>query len=227
MKNVTFTELEKLEYGRYEAMNALMTNVQYSGEEIKSIVITSCGPDEGKSTVSFDLARAFAGNGNRTLFMDMDFRKSVLISRYRVNFNGNRIAGLVQLLARKVDPSDAIFDTNIENLHVAFAGATAANPPGLLHSNMFEYMIKKLREKYDMIIIDAPPVGAVIDAAIIAPKVDGVVLLCAYDQTSGKQALAAKKQLEATGCNLLGVVMNKIPMKKNGGYYKYYGEYAK
>ena len=109
-------------------------------------------------------------------------------------------------------------------MDIIVTGPLSPNPTELLNGELFTDMIASLRNRYDAVIIDAPPLGNVIDAAVIAPKCDGVVLVVEADQTSRRLAMDVKKQIEMTGSRILGVVLNKVKVEKSK-YYKYYGEY--
>lgn len=225
-KKIVFNELEELDYGRREAFNSLRTNLQFSGADIKTVLFTSCRPDEGKSTVSFLLARSMAEMGKRVIYVDADLRKSVTINRYKATRERGPISGLSHYLSSQAGISDIICETNIPGMNIIVTGPLSPNPTELLNGELFADLIETLRDAYDMVIIDAPPLGSVIDAAVIAPRCDGVVLVVEANGTSRRAALEVKKQIEMTGCRILGVVLNKIKVEKSRyyKYYKYYGE---
>jgi len=225
MNKIVFKELEELEYGRREAMNSLRTNLQFCGADIKVILFTSCGPNEGKSTTSFDLARSMAESGKNVILIDADLRKSVMISRYKVQRSGTPIGGLSHYLSKQAQLNDIICATNIPGMHIIMTGPLSPNPTELLNGVLFEDLLNVLRANYDAVIIDAPPLGSVIDAAVIAPKADGVVLVVEANATSSRIAADVKKQLEMADCKLLGVVLNKVKIDRSKYYYRYYGEY--
>jgi len=185
-------------------------------------VLTSSTPDEGKSTVSLGLAAALAEGGKRVLFVDADLRKSVLIGRHRVT---QEVRGLSHYLSGQAALDDIICNTQEKGLHVIFAGIVPPNPSELLGQDKFAHMIESVKKEYDYIIIDAPPLGSVIDAAVIAKVCDASVLVIAANAVSYKFVRTVKDQLEKTGCPILGVVLNKVDMKQNKYYGKYYGNY--
>lgn len=224
MNKIKFNELYAPEYGRREALNSLRTNLQFSGVNLKTFLITSCGPDEGKSTVSFDIARSMAETGKKVVLVDADIRKSVMISRHKVERMTRRIGGLSQYLTGIASAEDIICGTNIENFYTIMSGPVAPNPTEILNGERFEELMEKLRDVFDVVIIDSPPLGSVIDAAIMAPMCDGAILVMASGEVSKRVALDVKKQLEVSGCRILGVVLNKVKIDK-GQYNKYYGEY--
>lgn len=226
MNNIIFNELEELDYGRREAFNSLRTNIQFSGADIKTIMITSCGPNEGKSTVSFELARSIADGGKSVVLIDGDLRKSVMINRYKIQRGVKPIRGLSHYLSNQAEMSEVICSTNVPGMDIVMTGPLSPNPTELLNSELFDNLIYSLRAAYDVVVIDAPPLGSVIDAAVIAPKSDGVIMVIEADATSRRAAVNVKKQLEMSGCKILGAVLNKVKVEKSGYYYKYYGEYV-
>ena len=223
---IIFNDVPELDYARREAFNSLRTNLQFSGADVKVILFTSSKPDEGKSTTSFELARSMAEVGKRVMFIDADLRKSVTINRYKISKerSGEYTRGLSQYLSRQANLMDVIYETNIPGLDIIMTGPLSPNPTELLNGDLFTDMINRIRPRYDAVIIDAPPLGNVIDAAVIAPRCDGVVMLVAADQTSRRLAMDVKKQIELTGARILGVVFNKVKIEKSQ-YDKYYGEY--
>ena len=227
MYNIVFDELEELRYGRREAINSLKTNLRFAGNDIRVVAFTSTNQNEGKSTVCFDLAKAYADNGEKVLLIDADMRKTVMMQRYSIE--GSRDAGgLTHYLSGQRALNDVICTTNIENLFLIMAGPLSPNPTELLHGGNFEVLLRKLRPAFDIIIVDTPPIGAVIDAAIIAPKCDGVIIVIEANETSSRALISVKKQLEMTKSKILGCVLNKVTSGSSQYRYrnKYYGEYG-
>jgi capsular exopolysaccharide synthesis family protein len=222
MEKITFEKREELDFRANEAYKTLRTNIQFSGDDIKVIALTSCTPNEGKSSVSFNLAISFAESGKRVILIDADLRKSVLVGRYKV---GAIDIGLTHYLSGQVELQEVIFDTDIDNLNIIFSGPIAPNPSELLGNENFTDMIKKLQEEYDYIIVDTPPLGSVIDSAIVAKVMDGAILVIENNAISYHFAQNVKKQLEKSNSKILGVVLNKVNMEKNGYYGRYYGKY--
>lgn len=134
-----------------EAYKTLRTNLQFCGKDIRSIVITSCTPSEGKSEISFHLAKSLSESGKRVLFIDADLRKSVIISRCQVS---QTVKGLSHYLSGQSSFADIVYSTNIHNLHMIFAGPVPPNPAELLGTNNFKLAIEKLKTVYDYIIVD-------------------------------------------------------------------------
>ena len=227
MNKITINELDELKYGRREAINSLKTNLKFAGTNIKAVAFTSCNPNEGKSTTCFDLARAFADAGSKVLLIDADMRKTVMLQRYRIDNEGQKVGGLTHYLSGQASLEEIISSTNVKNLYMILAGPLSPNPAELLSGNRIDDLLKACRNVFDMVIIDTPPLGAVIDAAIIAPKCDGAVIIAEANSTSARVAISVKKQLEMTGCKILGCVLNKVPSSGSAYKYKYryYGEY--
>ena len=222
MMRVELEKLEKLGYGKKEAFNSLRTNLSFCGAGIKVITFTSCTPDEGKSSTVMDLARALAEDQKRVLVVDADLRKSVLVGRYRARSNKGIIKGASHYLSGQALIEDIIYETNIVNLDLIFAGRTTPNPTELLGNRYFDELLSYGREHYDVVLIDSPPLGSVIDTAVIAPKCDGAVLVVEANKCSYKFVEEIKKQLEVADCRILGVVLNKVKMDKGGYYNRYY-----
>ena len=225
-QQINFENKKELDFKTNEAYKRVRTNITFSGEDIRVIAVTSSIPNEGKSEVSFRLAESFAEDGKKVLFIDADIRKSVTVARYGVD---KETKGLSHYLSGQTkDLNDIIYESNISNLSIIFTGAKAPNPAELLGRPKFARMIETLRESYDMIVIDCPPLGSVIDAVLVAKSCDGTILVIESDAISYKVVQSVKKQLDQSDCKILGVILNKVQAGGKGyyGYYKgYYGYY--
>lgn len=221
MQEVNLDQIDKLDYRTKEAYKTLRTNIEFCGEENKVIAITSCTPNEGKSSVSMNLAYAMAEAKKNVILIDADLRKSVLAGRYRTGIVKH---GVTHCLVGKVKIQDAICSTNVNNLYMMFSGPVPPNPSELLGSKNFKLLLESLKQTFDYIIIDTPPLGSVIDSAIIAKECDGTILVLENNTISYKFAQRVKEQLNKTGCKILGVVLNKVDMTAKG-YYGHYGRY--
>ena len=175
-----------------EHYNALRTNIQLSGDNLKVLAISSVKPGEGKSTTSTNIAWAFARAGYKTLLVDADIRNSVMSGVFK---SREKITGLTDFLAGTTDLSNGLCDTNIDNLFVIQAGPISPNPTALLQSENFHTMIDTLRKYFDYVIVDTAPIGMVIDAAIITQKCDASILVTAAGETKRRDILKAKEQL--------------------------------
>lgn len=208
-----------------EYYNALRTNIQLSGDNLKVITISSVEPSEGKSTTSTNIALAFARAGYKTLLIDADIRNSVMSGVFK---SREKITGLTDYLAGTQDLSNGLCETNVENLFMVQSGAVSPNPTALLQSTNFELMIETLRKYFDYIIVDTAPIGVVIDAAIIVQKCDASILVTEAGRTKRRDIQRAKVQLEQTGVPFLGVILNKFDVKREKyGSYGTYGSYGK
>lgn len=223
-QKVVLKDIREKDYFYEEAIKTLRTNIQFTGKDIKVIMFTSCFQNEGKSDVTFQLGQEIGNMGKKVLLFDADIRKSSYIKRYIMKQNVN---GLSQYLSGQMGAEDLIYQTNYPNMDIILAGPMAPNPSELLEEESFGDLLKTLRQYYDYIIIDTPPVGNVIDAAIIAKKSDGAVLIIESERVSYKVAQKAKEQLEKAGCKVIGAVLNKVNIERNKYYRKYDYYYSK
>lgn len=222
METVSINKLINLDFQGNEAYKTLRTNIQFCGDDIKVIGITSTIPNEGKSSVSLNLAVSMAEDGNKVVFVDADLRKSVLIGRYKID---RPIRGLTHYLSGINKADEIIYKTTIENLHMIFSGPIPPNPSELLGGVKFANLIQVLGQTYDYVIIDTPPVGSVIDGAVVAKVCDGMIMVVEANRISYKFGQKVKTQLDKTGCRILGAVLNKVDINEKGYYGKYYGKY--
>ena len=213
----------EMPYDVNEAMKLLRTNLQFCGKDKKVIMITSTLADEGKSTVSINLCRSLAQLGSRVILLDADMRKSVLADRYTKEKN---LPGLSHLLSARSGLEDVLMETDMENFHMILAGRVPPNPAELLSSARMHKLIEICREEYDYVIVDCPPINLVVDAAIVAPLCDGIVMVVASGNVPYRMAQGALDQLQATGCPVLGAVLNMVD-QKNEKYYYRKGYYSK
>ncbi len=221
MKNeVNLKNLEKGDYNYEEAIKTLRTNIQFCGSNIKVIMLGSAVPNEGKSNMSYSMAVSLAQIGKKVLFIDADIRKSVMVSRYQLD---KEVNGLSQYLSGQKSKGDILYETNLENLSIIFAGPYSPNPAELLEEPMFPLLIQSARAEYDYIIIDTPPLLNLTDGAIIAKYCDGAVIVIKSGAISYRIEQKIKKHLEKSGCRILGVILNRV----NIGSSRYYGEYKK
>lgn len=215
-------KLKPREYQVEESFKALRANLQFCGEDKKVIALTSCTPNEGKSTVSLQLALSLAESGKKTVLIDADMRKSVLVGFTKPSQHGLR--GLAHYLSGQNTLQDVIYMTDIQDLYIVYSGPFPPNPAELLGGKQFKGMLQALRKVYDYVIIDTPPLGSVIDGAIVAGSCDGAILVIESGVISYRFAQNVKDQLERSNCPVLGAVLNKVDMQKSG-YGKYYGKY--
>ena len=229
MNNTVLKENDKMNYSVKEAFKTLRTNFMFCGPDIKTVVVTSCIKNEGKSTISIELAKSLAVSEKKVLLVDSDLRKSILASKY--SENTKKVVGLTEYLSGQAEYDDILYGTQYENLSLIFAGAVPPNPVELLGSSKFRDLIENARNEYDYVIIDAAPLGAVIDASVISSVCDGAIMVITANEISYRFANDIKDQLEKSGCKVLGAILNKVPTKStsyyNRYYRKYYGRYKK
>ena len=230
MELVRFGKLKEQSYTMKESLRALKTNIQFCGDDIQTILITSSVPNEGKSTVAMDLARSLTESGKRVLFIDTDMRKSVLVGRLRAKTaSGNDICGLSHYLSGHKKLEEVLYGTEVPRLFMIFAGPSVPNPTEILEKKYFEELLEFGKEHFNYIVLDCAPIGAAIDAAVVAKHCDGALLVIAQGMASARMIQGVKKQLEASGVRILGAVLNKVKAKKSiheKGYYgNYYGSY--
>ncbi|MCO4484794.1 capsular polysaccharide biosynthesis protein CpsD [Streptococcus infantarius subsp. infantarius] len=214
-----------------EYYNSIRTNIQFSGRDLKVITLTSAQTGEGKSTTAKNLAISFAKAGFRTLLIDADTRNSVMSGTFKSN---ERYQGLTSFLSGNAELSDVICDTSIDNLMIIPAGQVPPNPTSLIQNDNYKRMIETVRGLYDYVIIDTPPLGFVVDAAIIAHSSDASLLVVKAGADKRRTITKLKEQLEQSGSVFLGVILNKydIHSDKYGSYGSYggygsYGNYGK
>lgn len=227
MKNLVL-DYEMLDYSTSEAYKSLRTNLFFCGEDKKVIAVTSCTPNEGKTNVSFNLSVSLAQAGKRVLLINADLRKPVPMDKIQVE---GELMGLSHYLSQQTGLSNIVYNTNIPKFHMIHSGAVPPNPTELLGSVHFKNLLASLRDVYDYVIIDTPPLGSVIDGAVIAEECDGSIFVIESGVISYRFTQEVKGQLEKCNCPILGVVLNKVDMNKQrlyGKYYgRYYGEYGK
>ncbi|MCB2293937.1 CpsD/CapB family tyrosine-protein kinase [Clostridium algoriphilum] len=208
-----------------EAYRTLRTNIEFSSfdKKIKTILITSSGPGEGKTTTSSNLAIVMAQGGSKTLLIDCDQRKP---SVHRV-FGFSNANGLSNILVNEneVDINVSIQKTVVPNLHVLSSGTRPPNPAELLGSEKMKNFIEELKKTYDYIILDTPPITLVTDAQILSQYTDGCLLVISAGEAERDAVIKAKGLLEKVNAKILGVVINKMDSKKKG-YYNYQYEYG-
>lgn len=191
-----------------EAYKSLRTNLMFCGRDVQIIAITSYWENEGKTTVVLNLAKSLAELGKRVLVIDADMRKSVMAGRHTRVKNP---AGLSEILTGIVKLSDGLYATQYENLHMIFSGKYPPNPVELLGGKYFPMLLEETRKVYDYVLIDTPPLGQVIDAAVLAPVCDGVLLVMESHSCRIRHAKSLINQLNKSGVKILGVVRNHIP----------------
>lgn len=221
MVTVNIAGIQAENYSVKEAYKTLRTNILWSTDK-KIICFTSCTANEGKSSVSFNLALALAEQEKKVLYIDADIRKSVLLRRLRPDRN---TSGLSEYLAGKKDKTEVIQTTNIEKIDIVFSGRFPPNPSELLGNGKMKDLLIGCRENYDYILIDTPPIGSVSDSAVVAGYCDGVILVIEAGKNNYDFVRRAIEQMEQINCTIMGCVLNKIGRNTDQYYGKYYGYY--
>lgn len=229
MRKLSIQKFPPLEYAREEAVNTLCTNLSFAGEDVKVIMVTSSHATEGKSFLSMNIMRTMAKFGKSVALVDADLRRSMIRSQYGLQFENSAYGtGLAHYLAGKCDAEAAVYRTDIEGAYMVPIGRVVSNPMPLLNSPRFAHLLDYLKQRVEYVIVDAPPVGTVIDAAQIAKYCDGTLIVVRYNTTHRQQLIEVKDQLEQTGCPILGVVLTMVEYDNylSKKYYKsYYSNY--
>lgn len=230
MKNAVLKRLPELSFYQKEAINQLRINIGLCGQDVKTIMVTSSVPNEGKSFVSMNLWRSIAAAGNKVLLLDLDLRNSNFRSKYGITVDGD-LASVADLLAGRADVDEAMLTTNVPNGYMIVMSASVPNPAFLLENGALKSLLEQFREMFDYIILDTPPVNTVADALNIASLCDGTVVVVRGGITPRKMAQHTVFQLQRTGIPILGTVLNRISTtgrasayyNRSYGYYGYYG----
>ena len=229
-KNVRFAAIRgnmKVDYSASEAINMICSSISFAGKSIKKIAVTSSEAGNGKTFVTLHVASEMARRGKKTLLIDGDLRKSVMLSTYAIELSGEKY-GLAHYLSGQCDLESVIYQTGTPNLFLLPVGRNVATPLPLLTNEDFSHMMEKLGRDYDFILIDTPPIGMVVDGAEIAQKCDGSILVLEYNISTIHSLRTMEKLLEQAGSPILGCVINKVAVKgfgKSHYYYYKYGDY--
>lgn len=203
-----------------EQFRTIRSNIKFSmaDKDLKTILITSAGMGEGKSTVAVNIAAAFAQEGKKILLIDGDMRKPVVHHTFGIK----NTCGLSNVLSKQNELSEAIQDTKVPGLDIITSGIIPPNPSELLASRQLDNIVQTLKDEYDLIIFDAPPVLSVTDAQILSNKCDGTILVISSGKTEKANIVKAKELLTLSKATIIGAVLNNAKMEK-GHYYYYYG----
>lgn len=229
MKKAYIRKQFPLDYAGEEALNAICTNLAFLGRDMRKIVMTSNTQGEGKSWMTMQIAQNMARRGRQVALVDADLRRSFLVQRYQIEMEGEG-QGIAHFLSGQCDLNDVIYQTDVEGVFVIPAGCDVVNPVGLIDSPFFEQMLTALADAFDLVIVDAPPVGMVIDAAEIAAFCDGSIIVTEYAKTRIRDVAECKRQMERSGKPVLGCIINKVHFDdiSSKKYYNrsYYGHYS-
>ena len=206
-----------------EQYRAIRTNIEYSNvdQNTKTILVTSSDKNEGKTTTVSNLAVSFANLNKKVLIIDCDLRNPSIHKMFKLN----NIYGLTDILAKDRAVDKCIQKTELENLYVLTAGAIPPNPAEILSSEKMKNLIEDLKNIYDYIFIDTPPIGLVTDAGVLSSFIDGVVLVVKSESVEKKYLEETKKKLDAVDARILGAILNSYKSEqKDYNYYSYYGK---
>lgn len=197
----------------------LRTNLQFTTPDkpLKTLLITSAGPEEGKSTVTANLAVSMAQANKRVIAVNVDLRRPTM-HRY---FGVPNHVGLTSVLVGQASLEDALQETNIPGVQVLVSGPTPPNPAELLGSKRMQEIIASLGDMADIVLFDAPPLIAVTDPGLLASRMDGCLLVVGARTTPREAGLTAKEHLNKVGARIVGVVLNRV-QRGSGYYYHYY-----
>ena len=206
-----------------EAYRVLRTNLLFSrrDEKFNTIVVVSAGAGEGKSTTTINLATVFAQAGNRVLIVDSDLRRPTLHKIFKVSNN----LGLTNYLLKQSTIAEVVQTTALATLDFMASGKLPNSSMGILGSSQMKEMISELKQRYDFIFFDSPPILGVSDASILASEVDMVMQVIQYRRYPQLMTIRAKQMIEKVGGNFVGMVLNNINMSQDEGYYYYSGYY--
>lgn len=196
-----------------ESVDTICTNIFFAGNKLKTILITSCRENEGKSFTALQVSLSMARRGKKTLLIDGDLRKSVMRSENLVRLSGKG-TGLVHLLSGQCELSDVVYATNVPGLYLLPDGESVKTPLTLISSPAFPRLLKELKKSFDMIIIDTSPIGSVVDAAEIARQCDGSLIVIENKATRKKMLMEVVDCLQKTKTPILGCVLNKCPQSR-------------
>ena len=173
--------------------------------------MTSASAGQGKSFLTMQILRNYARRGKRVVLVDTDLRRSFFVRRFGFKTEGD-IQGLTHYLAGYCDVNQVLYQTNIPGAYVIPAGRDVSNPIPLIDAPQFGALLDQLAETFDVVLVDAPPIGVVIDAAEIAKHCDGTVFVVEYNVTRRRELLEAQRQMNQAGCPILGCIINKVSL---------------
>ena len=214
------TSLEKPQSNISEAYRTIRTGIEFSNldKDLKIICITSSKKDEGKTTVLSNLGVSFAKIDKKVLLIDADLRNPSISKM----FDTSNTQGIMDILLGKRNIQDCVKKTKQENLYILTGGTIPPNPAEVLSSKKMSEFIESIKDEYDYIFIDSPPVGVVSDASIISSYSDGVIFVVGANEVDSNLAKIAKERLDSVKANIVGVILNKFKIDTNSEYYNYY-----
>ena len=216
MNKIKMDSIQELPYAVEESINRLRINVSFLGNEIKKIMVVSTLPNEGKSFVTMQMWKQMANAGIKSVLVDADMRNSVLVKKNDMERqDGKEMKGLVNYLAEDFSLDEVIYESPFENGYIIPNVENIINPSMLLDSDKFGNMLNELSKDYRYVFVDAPPLGLVSDAEKIGSMCDGAILVIRSGEITRAEVKNSIKQLERSGCKILGVVLNRATDLKN------------
>lgn len=216
MNKIKMDSIQEIPYAVEESINRLRINVSFLGNEIKKIMVVSTLPNEGKSFVTMQIWKQMANAGIKSVLVDADMRNSVLVKKNDMERqDGKEMKGLANYLAEDFSLDEVTYESPFENGDIIPNVENIINPSMLLESDKFENMLNELSKDYRYVFVDAPPLGLVSDAEKIGSMCDGAILVIRSGETTRAEVKNSIKQLERSGCKILGVVLNRATDLKN------------
>ena len=222
-QNVGYLIEEGVESPHAEAYRVLRTNLMFArkDEKLNTVAVVSAGAGEGKSTTVLNLATVFAQSGQRVIVVDSDLRRPSLHKLLHLTNN----LGLTNYLLKQNSLDEVIQTTNLATLDFLASGKLPSSSLGILSSSQMKDLISDLKQRYDFVFFDSPPIMGVSDASILASEVDITVQVIQYRRYPQPMNIRAKQLIEKVGGNLIGIVLNNINMSQDESYYYYSGYY--
>ncbi|MCL2811148.1 MAG: CpsD/CapB family tyrosine-protein kinase [Clostridia bacterium] len=222
MNKLEFSNFEPLDYACTEAINTLCTNLSFAGDGIVKIMVTSSQSSEGKSFLAMNMMRTMSELGKTVVLVDADLRRSFIASTFGVR--PAKMPGLTHYLVGMSDAEGVLYETDIEGAYMVPVGRAAANSLSLLNTPRLTRLLDWLAKQFDVVLVDVPPIGVIIDAAEIAKSCDGTLLVVSWNRVSRRELNESKRQIERAGCRVLGTVLNNVFFDSIGSK-KYYNRY--
>lgn len=210
MRYIEIGNLPELEYNVSEAMNTLATNLSFCGDDIHTVLLTSRYANEGKSFVTMNLMRTLASLQKSVVLLDADLRCSKLVGSYQMRFPEGRQWGLAHYLAGMCQMEDIVYETNVENACIVPIGRLVDSSLQLLSSSRLPQLMEALSQSFDVVLVDAPPSGVIVDALELAKYCDGALVVVSYNRGRRQDIKEVVDGLKKAGCPVLGAALNSV-----------------
>ena len=232
MREARITIPLPLDYSGNESVNTVATNLFFAGRNMKKIIFTSCTASEGKSFLAMHTMLNLARRNRRVVLVDCDYRRSFLVRRFGIQFVGEQL-GSAHYLNGQCGLEDIVYQLDTPGAYYCPIGMVVANPIPLIDSEYFADLLDTLAREFDVVLVDAPPIGVVVDAAVVGRSCDGCVFIVEYGKRHRRELVDAIAQMSQSGCALLGCVLNRVTLKSlsdkqyyRSKYYSYYHSYG-